>query len=93
MNKKIMVLAFVSAAFLFGCTADLNLPSSNVPPAWDGVPSTTGPSTGEPPIPPGGGRVCVALINDTPRCIEIEQSFDEEDCDDVYGQVMSSCPL
>jgi len=47
MNKKILVLAFVSAAFLFGCSADGSFNSSNEPPEWDGIPSTAGPSTDE----------------------------------------------
>jgi len=45
--KKIL-LAFVSAAFLFGCSADGSFNSSATPPAWDGGPEGT-PSTG------GGG--------------------------------------
>jgi len=47
MNKKILVLAFVSAAFLFGCSADGLIPNPSAePPAWDGVPSTDGPNNG-----------------------------------------------
>jgi hypothetical protein len=41
MNKKILVLAFVSAAFFFGCSADGSFNSGEEPPAWKGAPSTT----------------------------------------------------
>jgi len=44
--KKILVLAFVSAAFLFGCSADGSFTASSAPPEWKGGPAST---------PSGGG--------------------------------------
>ncbi|MDR1812742.1 MAG: hypothetical protein LBQ87_07940 [Candidatus Fibromonas sp.] len=37
MNKKILSLALIFAAFFLGCSADGSIPSSVAPPEWDKI--------------------------------------------------------
>jgi len=66
MNKKILVLAFVSAA-LFGCSSDNLTSSTTPPPAWDGIPSNV-PSTGGSGSGSGGGNQTSSCGSVTGRC-------------------------
>jgi len=95
--KKILVLAFVSAAFLFSCSADYELPitSSNSPPEWSGGPAST-PST---PGGGGGGKYCVTSDYDYYDGYEYCDCYDmnsygisEDECYYYDGDVRSSCP-
>jgi len=79
--KKILVLAFVSAVFFFGCAADGAFFSDNEPPEWDSAPSTTNPSAGE-------GRYCFA----GGMCIKLNGYFTAKDCIDQNAMVTNSCP-
>jgi len=91
MNKKILVLAFVSAAFFFGCSADGSFSSNSVPPAWDGEPSTTGPSNPHEPVPTGGNCSFRYQVYDV--CIELDDEFTAEDCIEEFdGTIVSICP-
>ncbi|MCL1955878.1 MAG: hypothetical protein FWF63_01020 [Fibromonadales bacterium] len=84
MNKKFLVLAFVSATFFFGCVSDGLVPgsSSPEPPAWDGVPSETNPLT----VP--GGPYCYA----SGLCIRINDHFTAKDCLETNAVIVISCP-
>jgi hypothetical protein len=78
--KKILVLAFVSAVFFFGCAADGALSSDNEPPAWDGAPSATNPSAG------GGGYCFAGGI-----CIKLNGYFTAKDCLKQEALITDSC--
>jgi len=91
--KKILILAFVSATFFFGCSADFNDVPPVKPPTWSAEPSTEAPSTN------GGGREFCLFYD--PRdgeewCerIPYERGYTEEDCYDEGGEPVnaSSCP-
>jgi len=83
MNKKILVLAFVSAAFFFGCVADNSFNPNAEPPEWDGVPSATNPLT----VP--GGHFCYAPPG---LCIKLNSYFTAEDCLETSAVIVVSCP-
>jgi len=92
MNKKILVLAFVSAAFFFGCSADGSFNSNTNPPGWDGIPSTTSPSTGPgEPGPNGGENYCSIYIPGAGTICAPLQGFTAQDCIDEGGQPVGSC--
>jgi len=86
MNKKILVLAFVSVA-LFGCTSDYMESSSTEPPAWDGVPSVDIPSGGG---GGGGGSYCKTNIIGFSYCEPLDSYYTAADCIDDGGTVVSS---
>ncbi|MDR2594941.1 MAG: hypothetical protein LBC87_09265 [Fibromonadaceae bacterium] len=77
--KKILVLAFVSAAFLFGCSADGYLSSTATPPAWKGGPSSA----------PGGGPNPPS--NNESWCIIYDYYYDECDCYSMAGHTAEEC--
>jgi len=87
--KKILVLAFVSAAFFFGCSADGIVPYSTAePPEWDGTPEI-GPGSS----PAVSDRYCSFMyIGFLPVCEKISDEFTTEDCDDFDGTIVISCP-
>jgi len=92
MNKKIFVLAFVSAAFLFGCSADYSFNSDVTPPAWSGTPSTDNGSGGyNPPVtPPDQNLYC-----DLPAyayCVLVDEQMTLELCDESGGSIVAECP-
>jgi len=88
--KKILVLAFVSAAFLFSCSADGDLGTSITPPEWKGGPAST-PST------PGGGggggkNYCIIYYySDDCDCYSME-GVPEEYCNSSGGELSNTCP-
>jgi len=75
--KKILVLAFVSAAFLFSCSADGSFSGSYKPPTWKGMPGAA-PST------PGGG-------SGSKYCILYDYYYDECDCYSMTGHTDDQC--
>ncbi|MDR2584202.1 MAG: hypothetical protein LBC75_12040 [Fibromonadaceae bacterium] len=83
MNKKILVLAFVSAAFFFGCSADNFISVANVPepPEWDGVPSPENPSN-------AGGGYCIA----GGMCIKLNSYFTAYECLENNAKIVDICP-
>jgi len=85
MNKKILALAFVSAAFFFGCAADNLVPSSTdpEPPAWNSAPTSKNPPAGNPK-----GGYCFA----GGMCVKFNGYFTLEDCYDLNGSIADSCP-
>jgi len=105
MNKKILVLAFISAAFLFSCSADGTFNPSSQPPDWSGIPSNA-PSTGN----DGSGSSCGSLTGNccvfhvdlgggVDACLCAEMVFSdiednvEEDCYRFgEGTIQPSCP-
>jgi len=88
--KKILVLAFVSAAFFFGCSADDSFSSDTAPPSWSGEPSLN-PSGGEQPIepPPSGGNGNYCYVFGV--CIELDEDFPATYCQLSGGQLVTSC--
>jgi len=80
--KKILVLAFVSAAFLFSCSADIGVSGTTSPPKWSGGPASTPSTPGG-----GGGGYVKCLYNGT--CYE---DVPREECIYAGGSVVSSCP-
>jgi len=94
MNKKILVLAFVSAAFFFGCSADGST-TGPTPPGWDAMP----PKPSKPnydPVPPikPNNPVTPSYCLVQGYCLEIGDYPIETtaDCLDYDGTVVSSCP-
>jgi len=84
MNKKILALAFVSAAFFFGCAADSNNPSPSAdPPAWESAPTSVNPPAGQP-----SGGYCFA----GGMCVKFNGYFTIADCSDLNGSIIDSCP-
>jgi len=86
MNKKILVLAFVSVALIFGCSADGSFNSSITPPKWKGEPSISPAS--------GGGssyKYCVVESSYDCLCGDME-GHTKEECDYYQGTLSNTCP-
>jgi len=93
MNKRIFVLAFVSAAFFFGCSADYSFNSNIAPPAWSGTPSTND-STGV-PITPTDPEPVLEEYCDLPAyayCVILDEQMTLELCDESGGSIVNECP-
>jgi len=96
--KKILVLAFVSAAFLLSCSADGSLTGTPPPPAWKGGPASTpsggGGGGGNPTPPPSGSyNFCVFYDRwgDCDWCESMSGSKND-DCTNVTGVLSTTCP-
>jgi len=79
MNKKILALAFVSAAFFFGCSADGSFNSKN--PAPDD----------EYEDEPSNGKYC-SIQYPLRICQELSSTLTAEDCSEIGGVIVNSCP-
>jgi len=85
MNKKILSLALIPAAFFFACSADGTIPNSvSTPPAWDKLPSSQNPSNG-----PGGSGARGCVIEGF--CVDIPPNLDSDDCREVDGIPVNNC--
>jgi len=91
MNKKILSLAFISAAFIFGCSADGAFTSSNTPPEWEHKPDDLGTPSNTPSTPGGNsnGYCSFSYLGQT-VCEELDSSYTEADCRSDSGTVVSS---
>jgi len=80
MNRKIFVLAFVSAVFFFGCSADGIF-------EYDANSST--------PLQVKWSKVCVTYVAGAPSSCENlnEDDLTAEDCQNSNGTVENSCPI
>ena len=85
MNRKFFVLAFVSAAFFFGCSADGPLSS----PPSGGLPPAVAPGSGGGGGGGGGGSVCVVSIMGMGMCYN---GMDTNSCNAAGGTLSNSCP-
>jgi len=90
--KKFLVLAFVSAAFLFGCSADGSFSGSSTPPPWKGGPSSTPSGGGGNPNPnPGNYNYCV--VDDGYDCTCYPMGGTNNDvCTNIGGNLSNTCP-
>jgi hypothetical protein len=93
MSKKIFTLAFVSAAFFLGCSADSSFTSpNNPPPDWDNAldndPGTnTGGGGGG-----GSGNYCSGSLLGYSYCEELDEDFTADACHGLGGTLVNSCP-
>jgi len=91
MNKKIFVLAFVSAAFFFGCSADYAFNSNVTPPAWSGTPSTdNGGKKPDPTEPPE--EVIYCDLPGYQYCVLVDEQMTLELCAEDGGDIVDKCP-
>jgi len=96
MNKKILILAFISAAVFFGCSADGTFnPKASIP-DWEGIPSAEPPSGGGGGGGGGGGsgssKYCVFEERDDCWCSQIPNGYTDNDCRNRDGYPSNSCP-
>jgi len=107
MNKKILALAFVSATFFFGCTADGDDNSSATAPSWDGMPSGSPSAPGIMPPPatpttpidpniPGGSSYNYCIMDDDYDCycydMKTTTGLSDAVCVSAGGTLSNSCP-
>jgi len=81
--KKILVLAFVSAAFFFGCSADSDDFPSVTAPEWSGTPTKPDPGT----EPSESEKYCSI----GGYCVTIDEDFTARECLSIYGTITNSC--
>ncbi|MCL2101574.1 MAG: hypothetical protein FWH22_07675 [Fibromonadales bacterium] len=86
--KKFFILAFVSAAFFFGCSADgFITPSGDT--VWSkDVEGNPGPGPGPGPNP-GGSGYCLNSGNSA--CLKMASNFNASNCSAVNGSAAGSC--
>jgi len=87
MNKKILVLAFVSMALIFGCSID-GQPKSNpssAPPGWTVKPikAPSTPDVPNPVVPPTGSNYAYCVIYD--------YDYGEYFCESMSGHTDAEC--
>jgi len=81
--KKILILAFVSAAFIFGCSADGPFNGNATPPEWKSEPSVPGGGGGGGDGP--GPSTCPSSSNPSG-----DYCYYDGDCDRIGGFYTSS---